>query len=72
MRISSFFESFNTKTDKLDGLADIINELASRFQDLGTKVSCFPPQTECILFLQSFVLEWTQCWIKNHIPRDKM
>jgi len=49
MRISSFFENFNTKHDKLGGLTDIINEIATRFQELGTKVS-FSPQNRVPAF----------------------
>jgi len=40
MRISNFFEHLNTKHDKM-GLSHVINEMASRFQEVGSKVSVF-------------------------------
>ena len=38
MRISSFFQNFDIKHDKL-GLSNVINEIASRFQELASKAS---------------------------------
>jgi len=70
MRISSFFENFNTKNDKLGGLTNIINEISTRFQELGTKVS-FSPQNRSACFSRSYFQSGRNAGSKTVSPVTK-